>query len=611
MKTIACRLAIALAIFSAAAAQAQLLPNRTLPPSETRAVILEFESPDSSYLGVTIARLYAAKICASMPGMNGARARSARRQDDRPSVNSDAPAVIAATERAVIAVWGAYYLGQDTVTVTSHAKIFPVAPLTELDFSLIYRTPDGDLAARLPTAQVNFPPVHFQRSLLDSVHSAFLQGLPLYAAPSGDAERQGGLPPLGDADFFELKDDWMRLRADSGAQCWARMPSPLTSALPRIERPAAFISGVALYSAGSYAAAESAFTAYANTSGPMEDAFNIATTRLLIGNARLRKTKAAAALPADETVSSEFERAAAAIPDEAAPAEHLAVTRMMRYEGAPGETHAGALKMSERHLIRALQDNPDSIAVNNLRVFYAEAERKRFLQTTGITDREYEEAIRRQQGVLEQVDRFLVIHVYEPTEFGAIRYGWWSPKDAEGYTIKGVNGAFPGDGKIHDLIRHGIELHVRNRLFHPVFLDVSAGGWYTGYSVRDIDPSVSADGVVKTNIWSAILPITIGASFSPVRNFAVYPYLNAGGGVAVGISNRRAELQSGVRKPLESEAVFAPTWYVGAGADVMLLKSLGLSLAAKYMNIAFRTPLYTGQSDVSALYIMLGLAFIP
>jgi hypothetical protein len=50
---------------------------------------------------------------------------------------------------------------------------------------------------------------------------------------------------------------------------------------------------------------------------------------------------------------------------------------------------------------------------------------------------------------------------------------------------------------------------------------------------------------------------------------------------------------------------------VGAGADVMLLKSLGLSLAAKYMNIAFRTPLYTGQSDVSALHIMLGLAFIP
>ncbi|MBL0175493.1 MAG: SH3 domain-containing protein [Ignavibacteria bacterium] len=602
-----------LAAMTVTARAQELRPATTLPRSSIRAVVLQFESPDSAYLGTTIARLFAAEIASSMRDMNGATARIARGPDDHPSINEGAVEDIARREGAVIAVWGSYFLDGDSVSVVTHARIIPTPPLTERDFALVYQTAQGELIARLPSRQLNFATIMFSRAELDAVHAASVAGLPVRREASEAGASLGTVRSDQNLHILSRGNGWAQIRIDSASTGWIQVPQSFAKPAERTSGPSLLAAGIAQYAAGDYQGAENSMIAYVNTSGRDQDMFNLATTRLLLGKARIRGMNATTSLPKDETASSDFERAAALLPDNAAPVEHLAVTRLMRYQGSPDATRIEGLKTSEREMITALREDPDSVSVNNLRVFYAVAADKKFLKAEGTDENEYRRALEDQGLILTQVDQFLVIRRFDPTEFGSIRYGFWSPHDDEGFTISG-NALEPSlQGKITNVAHHGVDMHVRNRIIDPfISFDVAASAWYSGYTVENITGLTGLNPIVKSDYWALTVPITLGLSVAPpLRAFPVVPHVTAGGGVAIGISTRHPTTADGKKQSLESDAQFASVWYAGVGADVFFLRRLALSAGLKYQSIVFKEFMYTGQKNVSGVRFLLGLTFIP
>lgn len=597
-------------------AQAQQLRTAgTLPRGNVRTLVLEFESPDSTYLGTTIARLIAAELSTSMRDMDGARARVARMQDDKPSLNDAAVEQLALRDRAVLVVWGSYFFDGDSVSVVPHARIVPIAPLTARDFALVYETQQGELVARIPSRQINFSPIVYSRAELDAAYALDVAGVTLRKEADDSSPEIAKATTTQDLTFLSRANGWARVRIDSTVTGWLRLPQPLVKGAERSNGPSTLVAGLAQYAAGDYKSAENSFTAYINTAGREQDMFNVGTTRLLIGKARMHAMNASGSLPKDEAVSSEFERAAAALPESASPVEHLAITRLMRFRGSPDDTRIEGLKTSEREMIAALREDPDSVSVNNLRVFYAIAADEKFLKSAGTDESEYIRSLEDQGLILTQVDKFLIIRRFDPTEFGSIRYGVWSPKQAEGFTIV-KNTAEPANGgRIINLVHYGLNMHVRNRLADPVYFDVSADGWYTGYTVDNItsDTRPVSIAIEKTDIWSLAVPITAGLSIAPpLRGFPVIPHFSAGGGVAVGISSRHpVTAVDHKRQSLESDAQFAPVWYAQLGADWFFLRRIALSAAFKYQSIVFHEPMYTGQTDLSGFRLMFGITFVP
>jgi hypothetical protein len=607
-------LAAALCASSFVVSAQQLRTAGTLPRGNVRTLVLEFESPDSTYLGTTIARLIAAELSNSMRDMDGARARVGRMQDDRPSVNEGAVEELALRNRAVLAVWGSYFFDGDSVSVVTHARIVPVAPLTARDFALVYQTQQGELVARIPSRQINFSPVVYSRAELDAAYAADVAGYSVRKEADDASPEVAKVTTSQDLTFLSRGNGWAQVRVDSTVTGWIRVPQPIIKGAERSAGPCLLVGGLSQFAAGDYKSAENAFLSYINTAGREQDMFNVGTTRLLIGKARIHAMNASGSLPKDEAVSAEFERAAAALPESAAPVEHLAITRLMRFKGSPDDARIEGLKTSEREMITALREDPDSVSVNNLRVFYAIAADEKFLKSSGTDESEYIRSLEDQGLILTQVDKFLIIRRFDPTEFGSIRYGIWTPKQAEGFTIVG-NIPLSSGGTITNLVHYGLNMHVRNRVADPVYFDVSADGWYTGYTVENItvDTRPYPDAIERTDIWSLAVPITVGLSISPpLRSFPVIPHFSAGGGVAVGISSRHPITAiDHKRQSLESDAQFAPVWYADAGADWFFLKRIALSAALKYQSIVFHEAMYTGQTDLSGFRLMFGITFVP
>ncbi len=609
-------LVLAVVLHLASAHAQELRQPTSLPRNDLRVVVMDFESPDSNYLGNTLARVFATELVSSLRDMGGVLARTTKSETERVSLNDAAPDEIGLAEKATLVVWGEYYFEGDTVTVVAHARLTPIPPQTVRDFSLVYSATDGELIARPLTEHVNFKSILLNRSILERLHAQFSAGIVLRAAPSESAASAGTFPGGQNGLFLSREPGWIQIRTGAGQLGWMQMTSELNSLTEIAGSPAGFVTGTALFAVGDYRAAENAFTSYLNTAGRSQDPVNGASARLLLGNTRLRVADVTKSLPKDESISAEFERAATLLPDDAAPAEHLAITRLLRYEGTPDAVRAEGLKASERDLIRTLQEDADSTHVSNMRTFYALATKRQFLKDASMSTDDYEAAVGGRNNILDQMDRYLILRtLWVPEEYGSIRYGFWTPAAEPGVTVKTPVNSSPASAitfsGITNEVRHSLDLHVRNKLWTAIFFDVAAGARYQGYTVVGIQGDNSVNPTVQSDIWAMVIPITIGGSFSPIYNFPVRPYIMAGIGGALGVGNRKPQYADGKRGALESEAQFTVAWNAGVAVDIFPMKRFALSLALKHESINFKEMLYSGQKDLSSTQFQIGLTFVP
>ncbi len=192
----------------------------------------------------------------------------------------------------------------------------------------------------------------------------------------------------------------------------------------------------------------------------------------------------------------------------------------------------------------------------------------------------------------------------EKQNYYTIRVGAWFPKDKEKGFDFDNNLVDETDGKIDQSQALGIDFHFRNQASHPLYMDLSVGGWYTNYEFTANDV---LDRIQKNSAYAVIIPVTIGVSVAPLPDNPIQPYAMAGLGAYFGITGYDID-QVSDQNASASDTYVRFGYYLGAGLDFMFAESFGVSVGAKYQFLEFKDPLYTGQKVFTGLQAEVGIA---
>ena len=193
----------------------------------------------------------------------------------------------------------------------------------------------------------------------------------------------------------------------------------------------------------------------------------------------------------------------------------------------------------------------------------------------------------------------------EARTFLSIRPGLWFPKDKEKqYTIGNIDENV-NVGEINQSQAFGLDFHWRTKMNAPMYFDVSLGGWFSTHEQKFTD--LTTENITTLKSWVAIAPVTIGMSVAPLPG-PIQPYAMAGLGVYVGITGRDGQQELGIDEDTQVYGRFG--FFLGAGVDFMLAKSIGISAGAKYQFLKYQYPMYTGQQDFTGLQAMLGIVLV-
>jgi hypothetical protein len=609
-------------------AHAQKLESAaTLPAAQTRVEIAEFESPDQSALGYVVARLIARDILRDNPGIGGVHVAVPPTADQRVSKNPEYLETLSMQNHASIVIWGEYYVEGDTVVIRPYLRLTPQSPMTEESYGLRLTTVEGPINAAPPTTQIDFTPFLASRKALEEMQAAFLASRMLREEPNAAARVMTPSPAIA-ADtkptmwLLELRGDWIKVRLHDNTTGWieaSNRPSPLKSG-----GVTTVCMGAALFIMGRYADADKVLTTYLSQQAAEENTMNRAFAHTMLGSSRLRTMQNTVPLPENESASQEFLKAKELLPDSPSPGDHLAVTRLMKHlPDSTGvyPTPVGAFGDSEGDLIEAVQKDKNSQSIENLRTFYRLAERQKFLKDTEMDERTYKEGLHERIEIVakvEEEERMLregrtieiVVGVQRIfTNLMSFSAGLWLPKDAEkNLTFRDLN-FDESNAVIKQSQAYGGEIHFRGKMSFPLYFDFAASGWYSTYDLtpKTVD-ATPADTVRSANAWVLIAPAQFGLSLTLFSGLPVEPYINAGAGVAFGISSLNVETRaSEINEDEKTDVRFA--WYLGAGADVFLGRDVAITVSAKYQVLSFKEAMWTGQTDFSGVQLLAGLTY--
>ncbi|MBE0642893.1 MAG: outer membrane beta-barrel protein [Bacteroidetes bacterium] len=195
----------------------------------------------------------------------------------------------------------------------------------------------------------------------------------------------------------------------------------------------------------------------------------------------------------------------------------------------------------------------------------------------------------------------------EKENYYTIRVGAWFPKDKEkGFDFQG-NLVDETNGKIDQSQALGVDLHFRNAASHPLYVDLSVGGWYTSYEFTANDLLNETALIRKNSAYAVIVPVTLGLSIAPLPENPIQPYAMAGIGAYIGITGYDITEVSD-QNASASDTYVRFGYYLGAGLDFMFAETFGVSVGAKYQFLEFKDPLYTGQKNFTGLQASVGIA---
>lgn len=202
----------------------------------------------------------------------------------------------------------------------------------------------------------------------------------------------------------------------------------------------------------------------------------------------------------------------------------------------------------------------------------------------------------------------IVIEQEKPQKqnYYSVRFGLWFPKDeAKGFNFEG-NLIDETDGKIDQSQAMGLDFHFRKNIGSPLYTDLSVGAWYTTYEFS-VDEATSNGLLREADVWAFIVPITLGLSIAPLPDNPVQPYAMAGLGAYLAFTGREL-LRLSDQNVNDTETHIRFGFYLGAGLDLMLAETFGISVGAKYQFLEFEEPLFTGQKDFTGLQASIGVA---
>jgi opacity protein-like surface antigen len=196
-------------------------------------------------------------------------------------------------------------------------------------------------------------------------------------------------------------------------------------------------------------------------------------------------------------------------------------------------------------------------------------------------------------------------HEKKPVDCMTYRFGIWLPRDRE-MSFAEVQSIPTNETVIDQSQAFGLDMHFRKATNNLLSLNMSVGAWYTTYSFSTKNILANPSLIQDASNWAVIVPLTIGASLELIPDNMIMPYAMAGVGVYAGISGKKVTYQA--RKEDDTKVQFAFGGFLGAGVDIYLTPSFGLSAGLKYQLLEYKEYLWTYQRIFNGIQLTAGIA---
>lgn len=609
----------ALALGSAPLHSQSIKPVPVIPRAQQTCLVSEFQSPDSVAFGTTIARLAATAVFRAMDGEVPVRfvPLPGRQQDQ--VVGVDSLTKIAERVHAVFLLSGDYFVDADRVVIYPRVTCIAASGVNDSTFGLDYASEYGSLKARPAATDLTFQPMSLP---LASVNAA--GGLALRSDASETASESGALDERSAYTITGMRGEWVKMVPEGGAGGWMHALSESAQLPLGVFDPATdLMAAMSRFVAGEYRESDAKMTKWLGVTRPNEDRMSVMFAYLLAGTARMRTLPNPLIFPPDEGITTAYRAALNIVPDHPSPIDYLTIARLAKHIGPSKDVNLGRtpdLVESEELMVENIRQNWNELSIQNLQTFYQLAGQHHFLKTKEVDDTLYTKQLNTQLGTLTESQEQIrpgsgrVIIILSPNRGASpgttsFRFGFWYPKDKE-LPFRNIEkiGLEEFKAQLELSQAFGLDFHIRNRIFHPLYFDFSFSGWFSQYKYKVTEEQPDSSNLLSMNSWALVLPITAGVSVTLLPDNPIHPYFTAGGGAYVAFESRTYTPVS-FREFVDddTDVLFAFGAYAGAGVDILFSRSFGLSVGLKYQIVKFKEKLFSGQQDLTGVQILAGI----
>lgn len=197
---------------------------------------------------------------------------------------------------------------------------------------------------------------------------------------------------------------------------------------------------------------------------------------------------------------------------------------------------------------------------------------------------------------------------YDYTNYYAMRFGFWIPKDREKVFTSGELTYDAAKSEVNQSA-FGLDFHFRREIGRPLFLDFALQIWYSNYEFKFTEILGNPDSTLRSaDGWAVLIPLTAGVSVAPIPDGPIQPYAMGGVGAYFAISGLQRTTYGDKTTHDKNMQKVAFGAYLGLGLDIFFTPKFGISIAGKYQFLSFTEPLYTQQKDFTGPQIMIGFA---
>jgi hypothetical protein len=365
-----------------------------LPNVRYKIAVLEFENPGAK-LGLELSQVLNREIIGSMRGVRSLGVLNLRQDAEHLDLNVSTVIEIAHRQAALIVVWGEFYENGTKIYLHTHLQIVPDDKIAKSPLALSLRTDKGEIKAAPPSLLINFAPIELNTSSLKAIRESHSKSAAIHSDRSESAPEIGRLQTEDGFEVDNVEGPWMQIRTRGGQAGWVLYGTlEEQKELSELQAVVSFAQAVLQYLAGSFSIAESTISNYLDRWGEKQDKANLALAHILRGNARFKAGE-------NDPASEDYLEAAALLPHDAAPANYLAIARLLKYASA--QEYRPEMRDLEMRLIRAVQSQNNRETLDNLRVFYKCAAESKFLQRQGMNVQLYSDAISKQLASIENI----------------------------------------------------------------------------------------------------------------------------------------------------------------------------------------------------------------
>ncbi len=344
-----------------------LIHDATLLPNvKHKIVVLEYDNPLNTTWGKDISQIISQEILGTMTGVQSVGVVNLYQSEDKVVYTPNEIKEIGDRQKALIVIWGEFYIENDNVYLHSHLRIIPSKDFPESGLGL--RAEMGDLKALPPTLQVNFKPIKLKTQALEKLHSFYNQTNIIRKKPDDQSQEIGKIN-LRDAYTINSRNgDWSKITLSSGISGWIKHSTlSRQEELIEIKNSLKLPQGILQYISGSYNTAINSLENYISLSGFHQEKMNLAFSHILLGTAILRSILSqhrSISIEVKNKVIGEYEIANSILKNNSSAINYITVVKCVL-----GEFD----RSLEQKLINIIRTYNDVDAIHNLKNIYQDA----------------------------------------------------------------------------------------------------------------------------------------------------------------------------------------------------------------------------------------------